>query len=90
MSDEKVKKELLAKIRARRDEINGLCDYREKFHRLFDDGAEFGPDKPEPKITFREHPDGTVSVFEDGRHNCYMRACFYHAIKRLGAEEAGE
>lgn len=86
----------LAKIRARRDEImdvnnkngwNGLIE----FARLFDDGALFGPDKPEPEYVARHNPDRTVSMIIDGRDvACQMSENCFNAIKKLGREEAGE
>ena len=84
MSDEEVKRELLAQIRARRDEMENSS----YFWSLFDDGAEFGPPKPEPEWQFMPGEDGFVFVAKDGIAIDNMRTDTFNAIKRLGAEEA--
>lgn len=59
-----------------------------RFYSLFNDGAEFGPDKPEPKITFAECENGRISILEDGKVDHTISQRSFDAIKQLGAEEA--
>jgi len=81
----------LAQIRARRAELlevqRGIPV--EMFWHLFDDGAEFGPDKPEPPaIEFTRLQSGDFSTHIDGRGFGTIRGEVFDAIKKLGREEA--
>ena len=84
MSDEEVKRELLAQIRARRDEMENSS----YFWSLFDDGAEFGPPKPEPEVKTQEDASGMIYIHTDGRSEGSISKHAFEAIKKLGAEEA--
>tara|TARA_R110000803_G_scaffold181279_1_gene243677 strand:- start:8 stop:325 length:318 start_codon:yes stop_codon:yes gene_type:complete len=78
----------LAQIRARRDEIKA-GDGVQSFWSLFDDGAEFGPDKPEPEIMFVPNLAGYIDVvFNPSGSRSTISTDIFNAIKKLGAEEA--
>ena len=81
----------LAKIRARRDVVGeyGDCPAAKiEFWSLFNDGAEFGPDKPKSGIEFALVEGGYFAVYEDGYRSDLIRGDTFEAIKKLGAEEA--
>tara|TARA_R110000772_G_scaffold57676_1_gene130425 strand:+ start:172 stop:486 length:315 start_codon:yes stop_codon:yes gene_type:complete len=87
----------LAQIRARRDEVGRhgrIFGSTSDFWRLFDDDAEFGPDKPEPTVRLVEKvigDDVNVRVHLDGAAPTFVISqVAFSAIKKLGAEEAKE
>ena len=78
----------LAQIRARRDELDKSPRWQTaEFWRLFDDGAEFGPDKKEPEYQFEDNRDGSMRVRLPGCPYTTISNKMFNAIKKLGREE---
>lgn len=88
----------LAKIRARRDEIRddetaSHVEMSEQFWRLFDDGAEFGPDLPEPEyshVILVGASGESVNILKNGEKIGSVNAETFKYLKSLGAKEASK
>ena len=82
---------LLDDQRARRDALIGTDGGDEMFCALFDDEAEFGPDKAEPEYIAEETKAGDFVVWRDGKSIHHLsKGSVAALIKKLGAEEAKE